>query len=129
MADLPLDETIEVIIRDSATSTNEASVDANGALKVDGSRNQASSAAVSRLASSNATQQLVAANTNRKGLLFYNDSTGQQFIKFGTTASQTDFTVRLTTQSYYEVPFPVYTGRMDIICTNNNGGIQITELS
>lgn len=37
MADLPSDETIEVIVRDSTTSNNELTVTAAGAAKVDGS--------------------------------------------------------------------------------------------
>lgn len=90
---------------------------------------QATTSAVTRVASSTASQQLIASNASRKMLMFYNDSTGQQFIKFGTTASQTDFTVRMTTQSYYELPVPCYTGRVDVICTNSNGAIQVTELT
>lgn len=88
----------------------------------------ANSATITRVSSSTTSQQLIAANQNRKALLFYNDSSGQQYIKFGTTSSQTDFTVRMTSQSYYEVALPVYTGRIDVLSQNNNGGIQVTEI-
>lgn len=86
--------------------------------------------AVTRVASNSAVSQtLLASNTNRKQTIFYNDSTGVQYLKFGTTASTTDFTVRMTSQSYYELPLPVYTGRIDSISGNNNGAIQVTELT
>lgn len=88
-----------------------------------------STSAVTRVASSTSSQQLLASNANRKLAVFYNDSTGIQYIKFGTTSSSTDFTVRMTSQSYYEVPSPVYTGRIDCISGNTNGGIQVTELT
>lgn len=85
--------------------------------------------AVTRVATANTSHQLVASNAARKGLIFYNDSTSQQFIKFGTTASQTDFTLRMSTQDYYELPQPVYSGRIDVLGTNSNGAIQVTELT
>jgi len=89
---------------------------------------QGTTSAITRVASSTSSQQLIAANANRKMLALYNDSSGQQYIKWGTTASQTDFTVRMSSQSYYELPIPCYTGRLDVISQNNNGGIQVTEL-
>lgn len=89
----------------------------------------AATSVVTRVNSSTSNIQLVAANANRKGLLFYNDSTATQLIKLGTVATSTDFTVRLTPRMFWEVPSPIYVGQIDVISSSTNGAIQVTELS
>lgn len=84
---------------------------------------------VTRVNSSTSSIVLIAANANREGLLLYNDSSATQYIKFGTTASLTDFTVKLTPRMFYEVASPIYVGRIDVISSSTNGAIQVTELS
>lgn len=84
---------------------------------------------VTRVNSSTSSIILVAANANRKGLLLFNHSTAQQYIKFGTTASTTDFSVILTPRMFYEVASPIYVGRIDVISSSTNGAIQVTELT
>lgn len=84
---------------------------------------------VTRVASATSSHLLVAANSARKALYFYNDGNAQQFIKFGTTASTTDFSVRLTSQSFFEVPLPLYLGQIDVISSSTNGAVQVTELT
>lgn len=84
---------------------------------------------VTRVASATSSHVLIAANAARRGLLFYNDSTADQYIKLGTVASTTDFTVVLTRKAFYEVDSPVYLGQIDVISSSTNGAIQVTELS
>lgn len=84
---------------------------------------------VTRVPSSLSNQTLLAANPLRKGILFYNDSTAYQYVKLGTTASTTDFTVRLVPHVFYEVAQPIYIGQIDAISSTTNGAIQVTELS
>lgn len=84
---------------------------------------------VTRVSSSTTSVVLVAADPSREGLLLYNDSSATQTIKFGTTASLTDFTVKLTPRMFYEVASPIYVGRIDVISSSTNGAIQVTELS
>lgn len=84
---------------------------------------------VTRVPSSTSNQILVAANSARLGLLFYNDSNAEQYIKLGTVATLTDFTVRLTPRMFYEVSSPIYLGQIDVIGSSTNGAIQVTELS
>lgn len=84
---------------------------------------------VTRVSSSSTNQLLVATNNNRKGLIFYNDGIALQYIKFGTSASVTSFTIRLTDHSVYEVQPPLYDGQIDFISSNTDGAIQVTELS
>lgn len=84
---------------------------------------------VTRVPSSLSSQVLVAANPLRQGLLLYNDSTASQYVKFGITATNTDFTVLLVPKVFYEVAQPIFVGRIDVISTSTNGAIQVTELS
>ncbi len=87
------------------------------------------SSVVTRVPSSITNTMLVAANPVRLGLLFYNDSNATQYIKLGTTASTTDFTVVMTPRAFYEVQAPIYLGQIDVISSSSNGAIQVTELS
>jgi len=89
----------------------------------------AATSTVTRVPSSTSSHLLVAANPLRIGLLLYNDGNAEQYIKLGTTASLTDFTVRLTPRMFYEVSSPIYLGQIDVISSSTNGAIQVTELS
>lgn len=74
------------------------------------------------LASSASSAQLIAANTSRKGLLLNNTDANPVYIYYGTTASLTKFTVRIPSNSYWEMPQPVYTGRIDAIWSADGSG-------
>jgi hypothetical protein len=85
--------------------------------------------AVTSVASSAASVTLLASNASRRGATIYNDGNFNLFVKLGTTASLTSFTVRLGNGSYYEVPFG-YTGRIDGIWSGANATTaRITELT
>lgn len=85
------------------------------------------SAVVSNVASSATSVQLVAANADRKGLTIFNDSTQILKIKFGVTASATDFTVEIAAGGVYNMSSPIYGGRIDGIWAAANGFARITE--
>ena len=78
------------------------------------------------LLTSNVT--LKAINLARLGLSIHNDSTQILYVKLGTTATTTDYTVRMSAQDHYEVPFG-YTGRIDGIWASANGNAYVTELT
>jgi len=89
----------------------------------------ASTAAGTSVSDTNVSTTLLAANANRLGATIYNDSTAILYVKFGTTASATDFTVQMNTEDYYEIPFR-YTGRLDGIWDSDaSGAAKITELT
>ena len=71
---------------------------------------------------------VVPANPFRRGAILWNDSTAVCYIKFGSTAGANDFTWRLSTQSGYELPDPIYQGEISAIWEAANGGMQVTEL-
>lgn len=74
------------------------------------------------LASSASSAQLVAANTSRKGLLLNNTDANPVYIYYGTTATASKFSVRIPPNSYWEMPQPVYTGRIDAIWSADGSG-------
>lgn len=75
-------------------------------------------------AGSNVT--LLSSAAGRMGATIYNDGAADLYVKFGTTASSTDFTVKISPWGYYEVP-GIYTGRIDGIAAS--GTVRITELT
>jgi len=73
---------------------------------------------------------LLAANTNRRGATVFNDSaTAGLYLKLGTAASATSFTVLIPPNNYYELPDPAYTGIVHGIWTAAVGDARITELT
>lgn len=88
----------------------------------------AATATLSNVAGSATSVTLLALNTARKGATINNDSSAILYVKFGTTASTTSFTVKMVAESYYEVPFG-YTGRIDGIWASATGSARVTELT
>ena len=85
-------------------------------------------ATLSNVASSATSVTLLSAAATRLGATFVNDSTQICYVKFGTTASATDYSVRMYPNDYFELPFN-YTGRIDAIWASANGNMRVTELT
>lgn len=96
---------------------------------ITGNFQTAGTSVITRVPSSITNQVLVTSNADRKGLLFYNQGTALQYIKFGATATTINFTVILTRNMFYEVAPPVYLGQIDVISSSTDGAIQVTELT
>ncbi len=109
---------------------NPLSVDLAGNLRVTGfvTTNKAATSSVTSVASSASNVQLLAANANRLFASIYNESSKQVYIKLGTTASNTSYSILLMPNSYWEVPSD-YTGEIDAIWSSANGNARITELT
>lgn len=132
MANAPRDENqVPAILGTSGTSAVPIAVDSSGNLQVDVLTEATSgTATVTSVADTAFNATLKAANTSRKGLAITNDSSARLYIKLGTTASTTDYTVSLAQHGYYEVPFG-YTGQVDGIWASDpgDGGARVTELT
>lgn len=102
------------------------STDTTGHLRVRSPR--ASTSNVASVASSVSSVTLLSANANRLGATIFNDSTKTLYIKLGASASTSSFTVIVSTQGYYEVPFN-YTGQIDGVWSSAAGFARITELT
>jgi hypothetical protein len=71
---------------------------------------------------------VLAANSNRRGLSIYNDSTAICRIAFAATASATAFTLLLQPNSFYENN-TLYTGIITGIWASAAGNARVTELT
>lgn len=74
------------------------------------------------LASSATSAQLLAANASRKGLLLTNTDANAVYLYYGTTAIATKFTVTIPAGAYWEMPRPIYTGRIDALWAADGAG-------
>lgn len=86
-------------------------------------------ATLTNVAGSATSVSLLAANTARRQVIIWNDSTALLYVKFGATASTTSFTFQVVGGGYLELPMPVYTGAIDGIWVTATGSARITELT
>lgn len=77
---------------------------------------------------STSSVNLLPVNANRKGAIFYNNSTANSWIKLGAIASSTSFTVRILSETFYHLDVG-YTGIVDGIWLATNGAMRITEFT
>ncbi len=76
----------------------------------------------------NSNTTVLALNTARLGATLYNESGAIAFIKLGSTASTTSYTLQMAIGSYYEVPY-AYTGVIAGITSSGTAVVRVTELS
>lgn len=92
--------------------------------------NQASRSAVTNVPASATAVTLLAANSGAIARTIMNDSTSATlYVKLGTGASATNYTVALVAGAYYELPQPVYTGAVTGIWATATGFANVTEES
>lgn len=58
-----------------------------------------------------------------------NDSTAILYLKFGTTASTTSYTVQIPAGGYFEFPLPTYPGVVHGIWSSATGSARTTEVA
>lgn len=97
----------------------------------DNSGDYASTAVITVVGRTNVSTALKAANSNRRGLILHNDSTGLCYVAFAGTASLSAFTVRMTGNSTLSLDkIPVYTGIVTGIWASSGlGDMKVTELT
>ena len=78
---------------------------------------------------SNTAQVILPANSNRRGALFFNDSNATMFLAYSASVTTTEFTVKLSAQSFYVVD-ALYTGVISgIWATAGSGQVRSTEVT
>lgn len=87
----------------------------------------ADNATVTRVASSATVVTIKAANSGRRMLSIFNESTAILYLKYGATATVTDYTVQIAASAYYELPIPTYRGVLTGLWAAANGAAQVTE--
>jgi hypothetical protein len=84
----------------------------------------------SNVAASASSVTLLAANANRRGLSFYNDSSSNLYVdSSGGTASTSSFSFLMLPFSYFEAPQPVHTSAITGIWTTATGTLRVTEFT
>lgn len=125
--DVSIDDGGNSITVDGTVTANLSSVD-NAVL--DGieanTRNRGATSAVTSVSGSATSVQLLAANADRLEAIITNDSTAPMYLKLGTTASTTSYTVKLGQDESYITD--KYTGRIDAIWSSATGNARITEI-
>jgi hypothetical protein len=89
---------------------------------------RSASSAVTSVAASATSVNLLASNANRIAAIITNDGSQVCYVKLGTTASNVSYTYRLTANSAVVVDGQ-YTGAIDAIWSNASGNARITELT
>jgi hypothetical protein len=85
-------------------------------------------AVVSSVASSATVVTLFNGNGGVKVRTIFNESSAKLYVKFGVTASLTDYTVQVAAGGYYEFPQPaLYNGLVTGIWDAANGNARLTE--
>lgn len=100
-----------------------------GTFPVQSTETRPSTATLSNVAGNASSVQLLASTAARRGAYFFNDSAAICYLKLGTTASTTSFTIKMAAGSFYELPSPCYTGRIDAIWASADGAMRITEVT
>ncbi len=90
---------------------------------------QADTPSVTSVSAATSATTILAAAAGRRGASVYNDSTAVLYLKMGTAASTTSFTVKMGPAQLYEFPLPVYTGQVTGIWAAANGAARVTELT
>lgn len=76
----------------------------------------------------NTNTTVLASNSSRLGATIYNEGTVPCFVKLGSTASATTYTVKMVVDGYYEVPAG-YTGIITGITASGTATMRVTELT
>lgn len=122
-ADLPIRIEAENL---SAPGTDFVATFGNSSIVRIGEPADPAAAVMTDVATSTVSAQLVAANSMRRSAIIFNDSNRLLYLKFGSTASVTDFTTVVDTFKEYVIPASVYTGRIDGILNTGTGTARIT---
>ncbi|HET8685109.1 MAG TPA: hypothetical protein VFM18_00430 [Methanosarcina sp.] len=85
--------------------------------------------AITTVASSATSVQLLGTNTNRRNYVINNSATTPLYISFGTSASTTSYSISLQPGDSYESNLVVFTGQINGIWSGSpTGNANITEL-
>ena len=88
----------------------------------------ATAATVASVAAAVADTTLLAANASRMGASVFNASTAILYLNLGTGASAASYTVRMTPNAYYEIPFG-YSGQINGYWAAANGAALVTQVT
>jgi hypothetical protein len=86
-------------------------------------------ATLSTVASAATSAQALGSNPSRRGVIAVNTDANSCYLKYGATATTTSFSYIIGPNVTWEMPNPVYTGRIDVIWSaDGSGSLFITEM-
>jgi hypothetical protein len=113
----------------AGSGTTIGTVDVGAGRQVQIFTQGAQAATVSNVSASATSVTILSATDTRAGASIYNDTsdtTNYLYVKMGTTASTTDYSVKVNAGGYFEVPYG-YNGRIDGIWVAASGAARVTE--
>lgn len=106
-----------------------AVVDANG-LQLSGfDQTRPANAALTSVATSTTSAELLAANAARRQVTIYNDSNSTLYVAFAATATASAFTVLIPKAGAWESALNGYTGVISGILASSTGNARVTEVT
>lgn len=103
-----------------------AGVTGTGVQRVIGANQSSATVATVNDAATSAT--ILASSATRMGASFFNDSTESLYLKYGVTATTSDYTVKIAPGGYFELSQPCYSGIIDgIWSANASGSVKVTS--
>jgi uncharacterized membrane protein len=113
------------------TSAPSTAVTNAGTFAVQSTPPVATTATLANVAGATSSTTLQASNSARLGLVIVNDSTATLYVKFGSSASSTSYTVQLQAGETYVLPTQGcrYTGIVTGIWASATGNARMTELT
>ena len=88
-----------------------------------------SGATVATNAMTTASSTILALNTSREGVILWNEGSADVYVKLGATASTASYSFILKKNSYWDAPFPTYTGVIDGITAASTATVLSTEIT
>lgn len=82
-----------------------------------------------KVAASTTVATLAAENGRRVGLLIFNNSAVDLYVRFDAAATSADFTLKIPTMAIYEMPKEYFTDSVTGILASGTGNIMVTEIS
>lgn len=82
-----------------------------------------------KITSSITAQDLIAENGNRVGLYIYNASSQPLYIRIDATATTTDYTLIIPSNTLYEMPYEYFTDKVSGIWGTADGYAMVTEIA
>ena len=115
-----------------ASGTPVPITDNGGSITVDGTLSttaeKSTTPSQSSVSVTTGSTVVLASNASRLGATIYNEGAEVAYLKLGSTASTTSYSVALVVSAYYEVPFG-YTGAIDAITSTSTATLRVTELT
>jgi len=103
-------------------------VNPSGALAVENTPATATTGTTTTASVTNSNTTVLASNDSRRGATIYNEGSVDCYVKLGSTASATSYTLKMITDGYYEVPFG-YTGIITGITASGTATLRVSELT